>query len=173
MNATDTPGLAESGLSGEDLGSARIDPELEGAAAIRARREGPIGAALLSASIGIFVLGVASVINQALNPTEWIPPPGDQGGAKMILMWSNFAVMTGLLFVTLMAWIVSWVILHETLAYRRTLRPRFWAVCVALTATGLVLSFPLVYGWLFPGEGSAPAPLRMGDEARVPGRSVA
>jgi hypothetical protein len=115
-----------------------------------------VAVAIFSASVGVFALGVASVINQALNPSEWTPvlgvTPVDQlqGGRKMVLMWSSFAQMTGLFFVMIMAWVILWVILWEAYRMRETVGRGLYIASAALFASGLVFSFPPVYGWLFP-----------------------
>ena len=80
--------------------------------AYKKRPEGPVAMALFSVSAGVFAMGLASLINQALNPSQWVPVPGTtsiqqlEGGRKMILMWSNFAQMTALFFVLFIVWIV-------------------------------------------------------------------
>lgn len=52
-------------------------------------------------------MGAFSLIDQAVNPTEWIPPAGREAGLKMVFMWSNYAVMTGLFLQTVVVWLVT------------------------------------------------------------------
>ena len=144
-------------------------PTASAAAGVRAparRPEGPIAAAIFAACCGVFAMGLASFINQALNPLQWVPIAGvtpiDQlhGGRKMALMWSNFAQMAGLLFVMVIVWLLVWVMLHEAFAHRRTVGRRWYVASLVLLVAGLVLSFPPFYQWVFREPVSAP--LRLG-----------
>jgi hypothetical protein len=129
------------------------------------RPEGAVAVALFSVSAGVFAMGVASLINQALNPLQWEPVPGVtpieelQGGRKMLLMWSNFAQMASLFFVLFMVWMIAWMVLHESFARRRTVSRRWYVSAVVLLAAGLVLSFPPFYQWVFPQPVSGPLTL--------------
>lgn len=130
------------------------------------RPEGPVAVAIFSVCCGIFALGVASLINQALNPSQWIPIPGVtspdelQGGRKMILMWSNFAQMTALFFILIIVWLVVWIVLYESFARRRSVGRRWYVVSAVLLVVGLVLSFPPFYQRVF--REPVTGPMRLG-----------
>ncbi len=130
------------------------------------RPEGPVAVAIFSVCCGVFALGVASLINQALNPSQWIPIPGVtspdelQGGRKMILMWSNFAQMTALFFILVIVWLVVWIVLYEGFARRRKVSRRWYVVSAVLLVAGLVLSFPPFYQWVF--REPVTGPMRLG-----------
>ena len=121
--------------------------------------------ALFSVSAGVFAMGLASLINQGLNPSQWVPVPGVtsiqqlEGGRKMILMWSNFAQMTALFFVLFIVWMVLWMVLHEGFARRRRVSRRWYIASAALLAVGLLCSFPPFYQWVFPQPVSGPLKL--------------
>ena len=115
------------------------------------KRHGPVAAALLGVAAGQFAMGFFSLLDQWINPTEWIPPSGQEGGAKMILMWSNYAVMTGLLCQTVIVWLVTWAVAHEGLAMQRHVRARVWWTAGILMGLGLLFAFPPFYNWLIPG----------------------
>lgn len=132
----------------------------------RPRPEGPVAVAIFSACCGIFAVGLASLINQGLNPLQWIPIPGVtpadqlQGGRKMVFMWSNFAQMTGLFFTMIIVWVVVWVVLHESYAHRARVGRRWYVASAALLAVGLLFSCPPFYQWVFREPFAAP--LRLG-----------
>lgn len=117
----------------------------------RGRRVGPAAAAFLGLCAGQFAMGFFSLVDQAVNPTEWIPPAGREAGLKMVFMWSNYAVMTGLFIQTAIVWLVTWTIAHEVLARRRHVGTRFWVVSGILLGAGLLCSFTPFYNWLLPG----------------------
>jgi hypothetical protein len=117
----------------------------------RPRKTGPIAAALLGLAAGQFAMGVFSLLDQWLNPTEWIPPNGQEGGVKMVLMWSNYAVMTGLLCQTVIVWLVTWAIANEALGAEREVRQRVWWSAGILMGLGLLFAFTPFYNWLLPG----------------------
>ena len=132
----------------------------------RERPEGPMAVAIFAVCCGVFALGIASMVNQAFNPSQWVPIPGVtspdelQGGRKMVLMWSNFAQMTGLLFVMIIVWLVVWAILHEGLSRARRVSRRWYIASAMLLVAGLLLSFPPFYQWVFPEP--VAGPLRLG-----------
>jgi hypothetical protein len=123
----------------------------------RQRRQGPAAAAVLAVCTGVLAMAVFTLLDQYLNPTEWVPIPGKtpveelQGGSKMILMWSNYAVMTGLLMETIIVWLLTWAIAHEVLARKRTVGRAVWIVSACFLAVGLLFTFPPLYNWLIPG----------------------
>jgi hypothetical protein len=127
------------------------------AAGRRPKRRGPLAAAVLAVAAGQAMMGLVSLLNQYLNPEEWIPIPGVtpfpelEGGTRMILMWSNYAVMTGLCVLTALAWLITWAIAYEVLGKRRTVGRRvYWAAGI-LFGAGLLCSFTPFYNWLLPG----------------------
>lgn len=132
----------------------------------RKRPEGPVAVAVFSACCGVFALGLASLINQGLNPLQWIPIPGVtpadqlQGGRKMVFMWSSFAQMTGLFFTMIIVWVVVWVVLHESYAHRARVGRGWYVASASLLAVGLLLSWPPFYQWVFREPFAAP--LRLG-----------
>ncbi len=123
----------------------------------RPKRMGPVAAALLAVAVGQFTMGVFTLLDQWLNPTEWVPIPGVtpftqlEGGTRMILMWSNYAVMTGLLMQTVIAWLVTWVIAYEAIGRRRRVGKRLYVTAAVLFVIGIVCTFPPFYNWLIPG----------------------
>jgi len=123
----------------------------EGVEPRRRRRQGPVAAAYLGFAAGQFSMGLFTLIDQKVNPTEWIPPAGREAGLKMIFMWSNYAVMTGLFFQTIIAWLVVWAIAHEALHKRKLVSRRTWVIATVLLCVGLLCSFTPFYTRLIPG----------------------
>ncbi len=128
-----------------------------GKAARRPKKLGPVAAVILAVAVGQFTMGVFTLLDQWLNPTEWIPVPGVtpftklEGGTKMLLMWSNYAVMTGLLVQTVLGFLITWTIAHEAIGKRRHIGRKVWVASGILFVVGLVCTFPPFYNWLIPG----------------------
>jgi len=96
-----------------------------------------IGAAFLGGGIGIFVLGIATVlaegnssISQALN---WVKPVGALSGK------------TG---VAIIAFLVSWVIVHFAFKNRAVSLMTAFSITLVLVVLGLLLTFPPVFDLL-------------------------
>jgi hypothetical protein len=95
---------------------------------------GPAAAAILSAGVGSAVIGlltvgsaISGVLNSALN---WWSPSGPLSGK------------TG---VGIVAWLVSWIVLHTVWKDKDVAIVRALAGTMALLAVGLLLTLPPVF----------------------------
>jgi len=94
---------------------------------------GPAAAALVGSGIGVFVIGLATTLNEAL------------GLGPVLNWWSPAGPLTGKTTLGVIAWLVSWAILH------RIYRDRDVEVAPAalwtwiLVGVGFLLTFPPFY----------------------------
>jgi hypothetical protein len=103
---------------------------------IRSRRtpNGPAAAALIASGIGILVIGLmttsAALSVQLKNALSWYDPAGPLSGK------------TG---VGVLVWLISWAVLHRSLAEKDLALRRVFAWTLVLIALGLILVFPPVF----------------------------
>jgi hypothetical protein len=95
---------------------------------------GPASAAIVSAGVGAFVLGLmttgAAVIpglNEALNLTNPVGP------------------LSGKTAVAVVIWVISWVVLHFIWKDRDFNINTAFTIVLVLTGLGIILTFPLVF----------------------------
>lgn len=98
------------------------------------RTNGPAAAAILAAGLGIFILGlftVLGVVNEGIkNALVWYVPAGPLSGK------SGLGVL---------AWLVSWPVLHLVWRNRTVNFGLILAVALFLIALGLLFTFPPVF----------------------------
>ena len=95
---------------------------------------GPALAAIVAAGFGVLVLGLCTLLaevstatNNALN---WWPPAGPLVGK------------TG---VAVIAWFVTWAVLHLAWRRREVSFRMWWAVALGLILIGFLLTFPPIF----------------------------
>jgi hypothetical protein len=95
---------------------------------------GPASAAIVSAGVGAFVLGLMTTgaaaipaLNDALNLTNPVGP------------------LSGKTAVTVVVWLISWVLLHFIWKDRDFNIDTAFTIALGLTALGIILTFPLVF----------------------------
>lgn len=99
-------------------------------------RDGPAVAAIFSAGLGIFVLGLCTVLASA-NPAvnhflNWHPPAGPLSGK------SSMAVLV---------WLAAWGALHLCWRRKEIKFAKIWRFSLALIFLGFLLTFPPVFEW--------------------------
>jgi len=104
---------------------------------LREKPDGPAGAAMLAAGVGVFVLGLLTTLSEAsvsvhdwLEKWEWGQGVGPLAGKTTV---------------TVIVWAATWLVLH--LVMRRTnpnLRTIFW-LAVVLALLGVVGTFPTFF----------------------------
>jgi hypothetical protein len=104
---------------------------------LESRPEGPAAAAILAAGIGMFVLGLFTVLSEAsVGIHDWLDGwDFDQGVGPL----------AGKTIVAVIAWAVSWIVLG--LGWRRkdvNLKTWFW-VALVLGALGFLGTFPPIF----------------------------
>jgi hypothetical protein len=99
-----------------------------------ANLESAVGAAFIAGGIGSLVLGLA-VIGAETNAS-----------IKTFFTWnSGVGPLSGKTGVSIIAFIVSWVILHYVMRNRAVNLTTSFIICLVLTALGLLLTFPPVF----------------------------
>ena len=100
----------------------------------QARPSGPAMAVLLSAGIGCFAIGLATVLASASpaikNTLNW---------------WNPAGPLTGKTGVGVIAWVLAWGALHLVWRKKEITYGRIWAITLALVILGWVLTFPPVF----------------------------
>lgn len=96
---------------------------------------GPAMAAILAAGIGAFAMGLFVILNEAgvfAAPSLYGPSGGVSGR-------TTFAAVT---------WLIAWGILHKRWKGQQVETGRVFATTLALTALGVLLCFPPLWGLL-------------------------
>lgn len=100
---------------------------------------GPVSAALLAGGIGSAVLGILTFADEVFpalaKPLAWYKPTGD---------------LTGKSTLAILAFFVSWVVLHFVWKDKETNFSQVSTIAIALLLLSLILTFPPVWG-LFGG----------------------
>lgn len=114
-------------------GTDRPDPRLDDIAFVD-KPEGPISAAILAAGIGCLVLGFVTTLAEAsTSAKDWFTWKDDVGP------------LSGKTLVTVMAWLVAWVVLHVALRRSEFESRRALAVALFLVALGVLGTFPTFF----------------------------
>ncbi|MBI4612667.1 MAG: hypothetical protein HY720_03565 [Planctomycetes bacterium] len=105
-----------------------------GACCGQARTNGPAAAIVLSAGIGSATLGIAVVLSTASESVK-----------NLLNWWNPTGPLAGKTSVGVIAWIVSWAILHSVWRRREVAFRRLWIVAAALVALGFAGTFPPIF----------------------------
>jgi hypothetical protein len=102
--------------------------------------EGPISAAILAAGIGALALGLFTTLAEASTTfREW-------------LQWNDaVGPLSGKVGLTVIVWLVSWVILHLTMRRMRYETTRALTIALVFIALGVLGTFPTFFQ-LFAAE---------------------
>lgn len=100
---------------------------------------GPVAASLLAGGIGSAVLGLVTTLSEASaafgTALNWIKPVGP---------------LSGKVIVTVVAFFVSWLLLHFSMRGRNVNFSRIATIAFILLAVGLLLTFPPVFDLFAP-----------------------
>ncbi|MDQ7828477.1 MAG: hypothetical protein QN122_04075 [Armatimonadota bacterium] len=99
-----------------------------------ARPNGAAAAAILSAAIGVFLLGLLTTLAELL--------PGLKGG---LTLWALAGPLSGKTAVSVGIWLVAWVALHRALRASDVNLARYTRWAWVLIVLGLVLTFPPMF----------------------------
>ncbi|MBI4230698.1 MAG: hypothetical protein HY608_07665 [Planctomycetes bacterium] len=102
--------------------------------AVVGRSDGAAAAAVLAAGIGSAVLG-ATVVGAVVSPAV----------KDALNWWDPVGPLAGKTGVAVLAWLVSWGILHLLWRGRAVRFGPVWGVALALVVVGFVLTFPPVF----------------------------
>lgn len=104
---------------------------------LEARPDGPAAAAILAAGIGMFALGLLTVLNEASTTIhDWLDSWDLDQGVGPLAGKTTLAVIV---------WLVSWIVLAVALRGKDVdLRKWFWAAFV-LGALGFLGTFPPIF----------------------------
>jgi hypothetical protein len=98
------------------------------------RPNGAAAAAVLSAAIGVFLIGLLTTLAELL--------PGLRGG---LTLWAPAGPLSGKTAVPVGIWLVAWVVLHRTLGASDVNLARYTRWAWVLIVLGLVLTFPPIF----------------------------
>lgn len=105
------------------------------------RPDGPAMAALHATGIGAFVLGLLTVLAEAsASVKDWLEFYGPVGP------------LSGKTTLAVVAWLVSWAVLHPVLRSKPTLTNRHLFVICLLLFLGLLGTFPTFFEAFAPAE---------------------
>jgi hypothetical protein len=94
-------------------------------------RNGAGAAAILSAAIGCFALGVIAVVADKVQPV-----------ARLLNFYKPTGPLSGVTTVAILLWLATWVALHAAWRRRDVALRRINAIAIALLIAGLLLTFP-------------------------------
>jgi hypothetical protein len=95
---------------------------------------GPVAGALLAAGFGSAVLGLMTVLNEA-SPA-----------ISQALNWNNaVGPLSGKVGIGMIAFFLSWIVLHFALRGKNVNFPRAAAIAYILLAIGVLLTFPPIF----------------------------
>ena len=92
---------------------------------------GPVGAAILSAGIGCFVLGVLTVVGDGSKPV-----------AKLLTFYTPSGPLSGVSTVAIVIWLVAWLVLARLWGAKTVAMRKVNVVAFVLLGVGLLLTFP-------------------------------
>lgn len=92
---------------------------------------GPAAAAILSAGIGCFAVGVLAVVADGLKPV-----------ARLLTFYTPTGPLSGVSTVAIVLWLAIWLLLAKLWGAKMVAMKRVNAVAFALLAIGLLLTFP-------------------------------
>lgn len=95
---------------------------------------GPAMAVLLSAAIGVFVSGLATVLASASTAVN-----------DALNWWNPAGPLTGKTGVGVIAWLVTWTAAHALWHDKEIAFKRVWIVSLILIFLGMVMMFPPVF----------------------------
>jgi len=102
--------------------------------------EGPGAAAVLAAGVGALTLGVITTVSEmSTTVSGWLD------------LYSPVGPLSGKTIVTVVVWLLSWVVLHLMLRERGTLTRGVVTTAVVLLGLGLLGTFPTFFE-LFAGD---------------------
>jgi hypothetical protein len=96
--------------------------------------EGPGAAAVLAAGVGALALGVVTTVSEMSSTVSgWLD------------LYSRVGPLSGKTIVTVVVWLLSWVVLHLLLRERGTLTRGIVVTAVVLLGLGLLGTFPTFF----------------------------
>lgn len=108
-----------------------MNAHVESGASAELIANGPGAAAILSAAIGCFALGVIAVIADKVQPL-----------ARLLNFYTPTGPLSGVTTAAITIWLVTWVALHLVWRRRDVALRRINAIAILLLIAGLLLTFP-------------------------------
>jgi hypothetical protein len=96
--------------------------------------DGPPAAALIAAGVGCLAMGVFTTATEASSSF-----------ATTLTYSTAVGPLSGKTILTVIVWLIAWVVLHFALRTRPFPITRALTVCLALTAAGFLLTFPTFF----------------------------
>lgn len=106
---------------------------------------GPVAAVFLAAGIGSFVMGLFVVLNEmSADISNFLKFDANYG------LGSGVGPLSGKAILAILAFVVSWLVLHLLLRGREVPFNRVFAIALILVAGGFLLTFPPVFDLFAP-----------------------
>ena len=109
---------------------------------------GPVAAVFLAAGVGSLVLGIMVVIVEAFPAKAGTTSPFDF--SKLYGIGSGVGPLSGKIVIELVAFAVSWVVLHLLWRGKEVNFGRIFMATLVLVALGFILTFPPVFDVFAP-----------------------
>lgn len=101
---------------------------------------GPVAASFIAAGIGSFVIGLFVVLNEISKDINAFLKFDDNFG-----LGQGVGTLSGKAVLAIVAFVVSWVILHFVLRGKEVPFNRYLAISLVFVAAGFLLTFPPVF----------------------------
>jgi len=109
--------------------------------AVQEKPEGPVAAAILAGGIGVFMLGLFTILAEA-----------SAGFKALATLNAGVGTLSGKAVFTVIVWLASWTGLHFALRTKHFDVIRALVIALVLVAIGLVATIPPVFAMFAPGE---------------------
>lgn len=96
--------------------------------------DGPAIAAMISAGIGCAVIGIATVLAEAVPAVK-----------ETLTWWKPAGPLTGKTGIGVVIWLIGWFFLHLTLRKRELPFAKAWGLTLFFIILGLIGTFPPVF----------------------------
>lgn len=95
---------------------------------------GPASAAMVSSSIGIFIIGLMTTLSAA-----------NAGFKEMLNWWSPAGSLVGKTTIGVLAWLISWAVIHTLWKNKEYEIGKAFKITLFFISLGLLLTFPPIF----------------------------
>jgi hypothetical protein len=117
-----------------------MEPTMQTPETVQTKPNGPVAAVFLAAGIGSFVMGLTVVLNEMnADISNFFKFDANFG------LGSGVGPLSGKATLAILAFLISWVVLHLVLRRKEVNFGTFLAISLVLVAGGFLLTFPPVF----------------------------